>query len=820
MAKCPPNYKNLNEIQSFSEQRYATVQWAEQNCENDEYLKREVDELNYRSPARIRKRWKPITVDEINSYGYLINPNNIVTFSNKTGDTFTIDFSEFSHIDQNKSDCDFTVYKDSNDVEHQCATIPKEQTSNINYQCRNMTSGIHSNSFWYVGFDKNKPYQIRPDWLKTPRGYMDKEIPSVCRAQTITIPSGIEDGILESVDLRIENNGSYHTNWGSPLYVLLCKTHLVKSEKKQWDKKKKKAVSYNPKQYENIAFPHTNPHQALAISEFQPSKITPGFQNFKFNKKVVVNAGEQYSLVFMSPLSHWDHCPRIGGWGLNCDKHKYEGGDAFLSENNGRKWKRYGKNDTTPNMQYKLGMYTPQDFGFQCHIREYGSENYKTGEDYYLYLKPIHLNPIKSIQLVPNGYGSEAQLTDLTLEFQVSQSGRANSWITLNPSDLSITFNPDSSTGEYPHFAYIRVKMRTEDTSDAPFLESLKVIVTMDAPKEMYVRTERYQPKSTPMLGASAWSKIFSNFETDPSVTGTCEIIKDQPVMEHFDIITAAELDQYTYIEELDETKITDVDLSVRYDYLMNDDDALNILREHKVYVKPYTYTHNGTSTTHPMSFSEGIKFDNSPAYPIVSGTLEPAGNEPALALSEWIDYRFDYDNDLLIFNSVMNQYTDNNTTITEGIEEFLPVGALEITYQPIFIQNLNRKEVGLREDSEGFVLDYFKEEYTINDEDVTNRYIQLKFEPCDPIRELVIDDVEYLEDIHFTVDYLKNRVEFPVIDVNQSKTLLNENLGKDMHVVYTPNLDDAGLVLGYRGIRTDTSKQMRIKDNYIEYKV
>ena len=45
MAKCPPQYKNLNEIQSFSEQRYATVQWAEQNCENDEYLKQEVDEL-------------------------------------------------------------------------------------------------------------------------------------------------------------------------------------------------------------------------------------------------------------------------------------------------------------------------------------------------------------------------------------------------------------------------------------------------------------------------------------------------------------------------------------------------------------------------------------------------------------------------------------------------------------------------------------------------------------------------------------------------------------------------------------------------------
>lgn len=195
-------------------------------------------------------------------------------------------------------------------------------------------------------------------------------------------------------------------------------------------------------------------------------------------------------------------------------------------------------------------------------------------------------------------------------------------------------------------------------------------------------------------------------------------------------------------------------------------------------------------------------------------------GNGLEVPVAEWIDYVFDYDNDELIFNEVMNQYTKNGSVVTEGIEEYLPVGTLEISYNPIFIQDLTKEEVGIREDSEGFVLDYFKEEFIINESDVENRYIQLKFAPCDPIRELVIDDVEYIEDIHFTVDYTNQRILFPIIDVNLSSTLLTENIGKEMYVVYTPNLEDAGLSIGYRGVRTNTDKQMKIYENYLEYKV
>lgn len=814
--KCKPYYKNLNTIQSFSEQKYATVQWAEQNCENDEYLKQEVDELKYGSPARIRKRWKPILVDDVNSYGYQINPNNVVTFSNNRKYSFTIDFSDFSLIDTLRSDCDFKTFNDGDNVTHKCATIPMKKESTPITNCKDWNPGDGINSFWYCGFDKNKHYHVRPDWIKDP---FDIEIPAVCRAQTFTIPDGVPNGILYSVDLRLENNGTTNSNWGSPLYVQIWRTTKVKVEKTKWDNDKKREVSYNPKEYEYIYYPTGGYKNALGTAVFQPDRISPGLQNFSFDKRIEVHSGERYAIVMSSPLSHWEHCPRIGGWGRNCYNDKYTGGDAFLSENNGQTWQRYGKMDTTVN-QYRLGMYTPLDFAFMCHIANFTS-GYAKDENFYLYLKPIHLNPIKHIQLVPVGFGNEPQETSLTLEFEVSKTGKANSWVKLNDSNLSIDFTPDPATGEYPHFAFIRVKMRTATKDYAPYLDSLKVIVNMDYPKEMYVRTKEYRPKTSPMLGASAWSKFYSNFETDPQVTGSCELISQKVGIEHFDIITAEELDKYTYIKDLNKDKITSNDINIRYDYLITDANALNILKKHKVYVKPHTYTSGGQTITHPMSFAEGIQFDNSPAYPILEANINPFGNGNEIPMSEWIDYKFDYDNDVLIFNEIMNQYTSGNQVITETIEQFLPVGTLEVLYHPIFIQDLSAYDVGIRvdENSEGFVLDYFKMERTILQSDIDNRYIQLDFYPCDPIRELVIDDEEYVEDIHFKVDYVNKRIEFPVND-GDNTTMLNDLLDKEIRIVYTPNLEDSGLIIAYRGIRENKDKQMWIYDNYIEYKV
>ena len=814
MSKCPANYKNLNEIQSFSEQSYATLQWAKQNCENDAYLKKELEELNYLTPPAVRKRFCPILLEDVLSYGCQVNDDKSVSFSSLESDEIIIDFNNFDLIDEMKSDCDFESYTENN-AKHQAAVVPKTDTSTVDYSTRTLSKGQGCNSYWYVGYDKGKSYQVRPDWIKN---MFDREIPSVVRAQTITIAKdkngdNIVDGYWESVDLRINNNGITNSNWGSPLIVQIWETTQKKVKKTTWNKKKKKAEPLTPVQYEYIAWPKGKPTKPLAQSVFHPNKITPGFQNFKFDKAIKVNTGEKYAIVVFSPLSHYDHCPRIGGWGRNCaNDEKYQGGDAFLSENNGYNWRRYGRNDSA--VDYKFGQITPQDFGFQCHIRQY-PDGRKTNEDFYLYLKPIFTNPIKKVNINPDKvYGNESS-TNINLVFEVSPSGKEGTWVTPNES-MNVNFQPDSS-GEYPRMCFIRAKMNTTSAAVTPKIEHFIVTLTMNRPVEMYARTKFYFPKLNPMLGANLWGRVYAPFAAEPSVTGNVEIIQDRVITEHFDIITAQELEDYTWIDGLDSEAITDEDLAVRYQYLMDSPTALSLLKEENVYVKPYTYTSGGTTVTDMMSFTDGIQFRNSPASPMIEALLQPEGTEPVESFAEYIDYNFDYDNDILKFNKVLRSYVEGGTTVQEGVES-IPTGTLAVSYNPIFIQDLTANEVGLREDGEGLILDYFKETFIIGDEELENRSVQLRVSPVDPIREVLLNDVELREDIDFTVDYTAKKIKFPIENVDEVSTRLNAN--DELVVVYTPNLEDVGIAIGYRAKRTNTDKDIVIPENYIEYKV
>ena len=203
---CNPEYKNLQHVISASEQGYGTVQWARQNCKNDEWLRRNVEEVRYLTPPAVRKRFAPILVDALKSYSYQFGNGTDVIFSNSTSDEITIDFQDMSLIDVNKSTCDFESYVD-NEETHLRAVVPMETIQTTDYTVRDHQGG-GLNSFWYVGFDKNKPYQVRPDWIAD---HFDHEIPAVCRAQTFTIPDNYLPtgtvGKLVSVDLQIENNG-------------------------------------------------------------------------------------------------------------------------------------------------------------------------------------------------------------------------------------------------------------------------------------------------------------------------------------------------------------------------------------------------------------------------------------------------------------------------------------------------------------------------------------------------------------------------------------------------------------------------------------
>jgi hypothetical protein len=237
--------------------------------------------------------------------------------------------------------------------------------------------------------------------------------------------------------------------------------------------------------------------------------------------------------------------------------------------------------------------------------------------------------------------------------------------------------------------------------------------------------------------------------------------------------------------------------------------------------VKPYT---DGTGKVHPFGWytideeegiTGGLKLTDSPSYPILDCTVEPSSGD-TFGLYEWADYTVDYDTDEILIDT--------------GLINELPRGALTFSYNPIFIQDLTLEEVGDWIDSEtglpekGLILDYFKETITVTNEHVADRIVPLRVAPLDPIKELVIisedgeTETELFEDIDFTIDYAKKQIVFPIVNINNASPIIKEN--DIVQIVYTPNLPDVAISIGYRAKRTNLNNQVKIKSNYIEYKV
>ena len=807
MVNCEPKYRNLNRIQSFSEQMYPTVELFRQICQNDEYLKQQLEELGYLSPPAVRKRFNPIPIDPKVSYGFMETTSNEIIFDTDTNKSVTIDFSDDSLVDRDKSSAVIAHYVDSDTGTIVDQAVLPNTPGTLDQSVKNWASG-QINTHWYVGYDKNETYQVRPNWIKDPKL---AEIPSVCRAQTFTVPSG-KGGTLEAVSLHLANNGTVWGSWGSALTVQLWKTKSVTVPKMNWDSRT--CTNTPTGQNETISWPDGNPYTPIAETTFDPSKIEPGFVSIAFPQPPRLEEGESYALVFMSPLSNWSHCPRIGGWGRNCENSKYMLGDAFFSNNNGRTWERYGRNDL--KVEYFLGRLTPSDFAFQLNIRQ-DSSTYVTG-DHYLYLKPIHTNPFSNVILSCTDSGDAASYPG-KLQYQVSSDGRT--WYDLVNHERA--FNQDSE-GNYPRTLFIRVKMWTTDNTKSPAIQSITVNFTNVLPKQMYVRTHFYYPKVSPMLGASHWGRIFAPVNIDPSTDCKIEIIQEKQVVDHFQIITAKELDEFTWIDGLDLDKITDDDLTVRYQYLIDNPTALELLREQRVYVLPWE---DEEETVHGLSFwtldeeenkiYTPFQLKNSPAYPILECQIQPRGDEGVFNPGEWYDYLVDY--------------TDDTIVLAEDIINKLPAGSITFTYNPVFVQDLVQSEVGrVYNNTTGkyvnnpLVIDYFKQDFIVEDKILETRQVPLRVSPVDPLRSVILNkdtdnERELIEDTDFTVDYTKGLLIFDIVSDDDYSTILNAN--DTLEVVYTPNLEDVGIALGYTCTRGEnTDKQVTIKQNWIEYKV
>lgn len=936
--KCPPNYRNLNTIQSYSEQKYATVQWCEQNCENDEWLKREVEKLKYLTPPNVRKKFhigEDIKADK--SWGYGIKSKDSVQFSTKQYDEVFLDFKNNQgedYIDWSRTNVMLEPYTvndgNGNKIPASKIVLPNQiEDRSIPPEYAYFGTGVDNagyNSAWYVGFDKSKNFYLQPKWIND---WKNAEIPSIARAQTFKVPAG-KGGKLDSVDLQLEYNGGPTTS-SSPLYVQIWTTYQASAYVSSWDNQKKEVVykyvladSSTPSSYQRytkvkeyeyekyasgknkgkykkdkngnkiikkdkkgnkiiksvkykkdkngkyvikrtkVAKPHykgSGIYNPLAEFVYNPQSTNKGgWQTMSFNNPPVLKEGTSYAIVLFSPLNSWDNCPRWGGWGRNCKRDKlYPDGDACISYDNGRSWYRYGQNDKKNVKEYKQGKYTPQDYRFACKIEtKAGVENYvpvyEEG-DHYLYLKPIYNNPIYRVKITPDGDGTETHHQDkIQCEYQLSIDGE--NWMTFPDGSWTLELDEPSRV------VFIRAKMsRTAGSayeSETPTIESLNIGLWTNIPDEMYVRTVPFTPPLGHILGASLWGKVYAPYSTEPSVECMVDIIEEREAEESFSIVELDLLDEKMVEKGLDTSWMSaDTPAYERAVYLSNHPEILEELKYHRVYVKP----HEHEGTMYNLSFAPsddqliveasdsveaqseegtavdmdvypddigGIKITDEVAYPIIKCELEPdssghssndgEGHGNVQSYGEWYSYVFDYTNNELIFR--------------REILDRMVSGNLTVYYNPVFVKDLTNNEVGRHYDengiiSDGLVLDYFKETFVINAENVEKRRVALRVQPVDPIKFVYLyksdaeegtEPIELHEDVDFTVDIYSRELVFEVNNVDGVSTILS--LGDTLEVVYTPNLKTDSISIGYHAKRTNLSMQCDIGNYYIEYKV
>ncbi len=792
---CPEKYKNLG-LSSFGEQKYVTEEMLRQFCMNDAWLKRKVDRLEYLTPPAVRKRFKPIPIDKSKSFGYEISTDGTIRFDTYPYKEYNFDFFNLEPIDLAKTtavlhsevDDDGTVVKQfSIPTSTQCQTTIKKNTTRnyspwtiyetdedgeIIWEDEDLkipkikSDDMTCNEHWYVGFDRNRTYETRPNWLAN---QLNGEIPGISRAQTFKAKS---TGRLQSVTLNLKGS----TNTGTPLVVQIRKTVKI----------------------DGIWVPVHSDEPHLAYQEVRFTNTDPGVTSITFDHPCTVEEGKTYAIVVLSPLSHPTNCYWIGGWNKHCHADVYEDGNSFYSWNCGYTWIRYGKDDseTGEEVEYHAGKYAPQDFAFQCHIEEINTECetiYDINKAYYVYLNPIYTNPIKSVKLSASDRGDTAG-DPYKIEYEVSTTGGDDDWHKVTPGEWK-NFTPDTNTGEYSHTLFVRAILTTTNAKQTPLLQSISINLNTNLPKEMYIRTHPYAPPLMGILSADVWGRIKAPFTTQETVEGTVEIIREREVMEHFIIIQPKDLVNYTYLQNVDETKVKGKTETVIKKYLTDNPSVISALqKDDQIYI---------------IGYFTSIKLKNSPSYPLISVRLQPYGGS-TVNFGEWYDFTADYNGDELTF-------TTNALTKMKK-------GALTVTYNPLFLDQLTNEEIGT---GEGLVLDYFQEDFIITEEEIETRRLKLRATPVDPIRKILIiknnedddseENIELTEDVEYSVDYTTKVVTFNVVYTDDESSLLE--IGDHIRIIYTPNLDDSSLSIGYHIKRTNTAKQATIKDNWIEYK-
>lgn len=768
MTNVDPKWRT-HQKEQFGEQRYVTDELLQQFGQNEHYLYLQAKALDSGLPANIRQYFNIINYyDEANSYG-AVKSGNHLEFNNNLEERLFIDFNDSSLLDLVKSTVDFVNFEqvdaDNNSTVIKQCRIPKESITTVDKSTRTygpLTShdsdGTVRNdpciigAYYYISWDRARAWESRPNWVEN---WWSGEIPNICRAQTFKAKTS---GILTDITLALKEEIQ-----GTPQVDLVLEIRTTEV-----------------KDGEIVPTALVGDGSTVLAREYLHFKSggLPNQYTVHFKQPPVLEENKHYCFVLKPKGAlHPDHPYFVGGWSKYDGAEVYSDGHAFYSFNNGFTWTKYSEQDE--NVHPYFGHYPAQDFFFICSIAS-TSQHYIKNMDKYLYLKPIMTNPVSSVEISVND--TVKQNTSIT--YQVSTDG--TNWITF-PANRLVNFSTPS------RLVLIRAVLKTS-VDDTPSIDSLNVILHTNASEEFYIRTHSYAPKTSGLLSASCWSRIYSKIEYEPSTTVTGELLSLKTIKESFELIEPDDLKNYLWINELDKTAINESDDLAQY--ITDHPSVLTILKAYNVYV---------------LGFITDISFFNSPAYPNLNTYLISRDAQvKSKNYREWYDFTIDYDKDLLTFK--------NPNSLIKG--------TLEVTFNPILVKGLTPEELGRRDtnleddkayDEEGLRLDNINEKITVTDDMVENKRVKLKFTPVDPIKHLYLNDTELMQDRDYSIDMKNREIVFIVAESNESNVL---NLNDVIEVNYVPNLDDDLLTLAFYGKRTNVTKNVRIYDYNIDYKV
>lgn len=781
-------------ITEWGYKQLVTLNLLKNYVNNEDYLLGECEDLWDATPPVTRKLFKPLAINENKSYGVVLNTNDEYTFYDKTDTSILINFKDTpttssymcKMIDTVRTTCAF----DNNVI-----TIPKKTVSNLDKHTRDyspftaydengnpLSNDMTCNEFWYIGYDRNSVYETRPNWV------MNEEhggIPAVCRAQTFKVD--LEDktlpyGVLESVVLNLHGES---LQYGVPLIVEI--TEAVEYDGVYYPASRD---HINNDRYNTTTYGDGKVAKQIAKQYWYPSNTDPGVVSITFDWGARVEDGKHYAIVLRSPLNHQPNPYSIGGWNKHCDPDVYLDGDAFMSSNNGYTWIRYGKDDET---SYHEGMYAPQDFAFECHIRQ-EHEEYENGV-YEVYTKPIHLEKMESITLSVSD-----EFLDGTIKYY-AYNPVTGEWVQFNEYGV-VTFDTEE---QRPDVTIIRATMELYKNGNAPYIKTMNIHVHHSLFHTAVLRTLPYTPRTTGILSANTYSHVHCPYTVNDTVddTVTVDVVKETRNYTHATIISLLSIPSYSSLcssvtEEVKkeittiiDTKDTTQKEELIKNFVLTHTQLFLDLQDVNVYV------------LEDPNFGS-FKVTGDCAYPLLRCSLQPISGE-TVEFTEWLDYTVDYDAD--------TGSEGNSVVFSSVAKSKLVAGNLTIAYNPVFAKNIPTtiyEDYSVKDLDLGFI----KETFNITEEMLSEEVIELvtMTEALNPVRELKMDDTIFVEGEDFSVDY-----DNKTILLQTNKLVAN----KSVSVKYTPYLvnDSISLVYHLHRVNTGDKTNITLQGNYIDYK-